>query len=592
LPGHPGNIFLSGERVTVPAPAGDSAVCKLTDYEAKTIGEFRVEDGRVELGTLEPGYYEVLRVDAQKTNRVSVGVIEKLRSPTPLDSPICTDAALAWLVPPAQIRPVASLAALAGMNWVRDRLSWPEIEPARGQFVSSNRYDFSIEAQSSEGLQLLDVTHISPRWANPNTKRFPLDLRDTFNYHRELAKRWRGKVGAFEPWNEADIDVFGGHTGSEMASLQKAAFLGLKAGNPKVIACLNVFAIHRAATLEDFAANQAWPYFDTFNLHHYEPFAHYPKLYADFRAVSAGRPLWVTECSLPVKWSGDPALQEPTWEDQRIQSERVPITYALALHGRARAVFFFILPHFVEGHTQFGLLHRDLTPRPAFLALAAVGRLLADAEPLGRLKTEADGIHGYLFRAKPDGKTAPVLVIWADRNQEFPTPRSTLRVYDHLGRDRGRPGTTLSLTHAPVFVLLGNDHGLSLLAPPASPPFLRGKASPIVLQALMPEKTIVLDKSAYTIEPGSRTEVPLFLYNFGAKTARGELRARAPDGWVAELPETTEIGPGQRLQVPCSLTCPAAATAEPARFEVDGQFGAAGNAVLSMRFVPARAQAK
>ena len=36
--------------------------------------------------------------------------------------------------------------------------------------------------------------------------------------------------------------------------------------------------------LADFNDNEAWPYFDTFNLHHYEPLQNYPKLYADFRA--------------------------------------------------------------------------------------------------------------------------------------------------------------------------------------------------------------------------------------------------------------------------------------------------------------------
>lgn len=86
----------------------------------------------------------------------------------------------------------------------------------------------------------------------------------------------------------------------KMATLQKAAYLGLKAGNPKVIACLNVFAIHRPATLQDFQNNEAWPYFDTFNLHHYAPLENYPRLYADFRAVSAGKPLWVSECSVHV----------------------------------------------------------------------------------------------------------------------------------------------------------------------------------------------------------------------------------------------------------------------------------------------------
>src|SRR6186713_1830723 len=103
-----------------------------------------------------------------------------------------------------------------------------------------------------------------------------------------MAKRWKGQVLAIEPWNEADIDVFGGHTGSEQASLQKAAYFGIKKGNPDTIACLNVFAFDRAASLEDLNANEAWPYFDTYNLHHYVGFHAYPQVYAHHRAISAG----------------------------------------------------------------------------------------------------------------------------------------------------------------------------------------------------------------------------------------------------------------------------------------------------------------
>ncbi len=582
---HPGNIFLAGESVVVQAPPGEHPACALGDYEGRIVRECPIESGKVVLGKLEPGYYELKREGGQSTNRVSVGVIERLRAPTPRTSPICTDAALAWLVPPEQIGPVASLAALAGMNWVRDRLNWPEMEPARGQFAESNRYDFSLHAQSAAGLQLLDVTHISPPWANPINKRFPLDLRDAYDYHRRIASRWRGQVGAFEPWNEADIDVFGGHTGSEMASLQKAAFLGLKAGNPKVIGCLNVFALHRRATLDDLAANEAWPYFDTFNLHHYEPFAAYPQLYADFRAVSAGRPLWVTECSLHVKWTGDPGLQEPSWDDLRLQSERLVVTYAQALHERARAVFFFILPHFVEGQTQFGVLRRDLTPRPAFLALAAVGRLLADAEPLGRLKTDSDEVHGFGFRAKPDGKITTVLVLWSDNEREFTLPEPARQLYDHLGRDHGKPPSTLRLTRAPMFVLLAHGRNLNMIPPPVSPTFLHGKPSKIVFQALMPEKTILLDKSAYKIRSGERTEVPLFMYNFSSKTARGTFSPRVPEGWRLELPQTAEIPPGERLQVPCFVTSAASKGTEPVKLDLRGQFGSAGQPCLSLRFV-------
>src|SRR5262249_3930337 len=156
----------------------------------------------------------------------------------------------------------------------------------------------------------------------------------------------------------------GGHNGNEMASLQKAAYLGLKAGNPDVIACQNVFAIRRAATLSNFNDNEAWACFDTFNVHHYEPLENYPSLYADYRAVSAGKPMWVTECSVHVHWKGDPALQELVDEDLRLQSERLVKTYALALHERAVAVYYFVLPHYVERQLQYGLLRPDLTPRP------------------------------------------------------------------------------------------------------------------------------------------------------------------------------------------------------------------------------------
>jgi len=87
----------------------------------------------------------------------------------------------------------------------------------------------------------------------------------------------------------------GATPGAKWLRCKRTACLGIRAGNPDAIACLNVFAIHRASTLSDLHDNAAWPYFDTYNLHHYEKFEAYPGLYADHRAVSAGKPLWVTE---------------------------------------------------------------------------------------------------------------------------------------------------------------------------------------------------------------------------------------------------------------------------------------------------------
>jgi hypothetical protein len=586
LPSHPGNIFLAGEQVSVAAPPGSAESWRAIDYEGKLVAEGRLEKGRAELGKLPVGYYELAWGNRAASNRVSLGVIEPLRAPTPLTSPIGIDVAMAWFFPKESMAAPANLCALAGMNRVRDRLSWPELEPKRGEFVARSRYDDSAQAQSATGLKVLQVAHASAPWANPNTKRFPLDLRDIYAFYNELAHRWQGQVEAFEPWNEADVKEFGGHTGSEMATLQKAAYLGLKAGNSNVIACLNVFAIHRKTTLADFGANEAWPYFDTFNLHHYEPLENYPPLYADFRAVSAGKPLWVTECSVPVKWQGDERLKEPSEEDLRLQSERVTKTYVLGLQQGAAAIFYFMLPHYSESQVQFGLLHSDLTPRPSYLALAAVGRLLADAKPLGREALTNNAGQAYFFSARPDGRTADVVVVWAAAEASFELPATPLACYDHLGRSRPITGKVLNVGPAPLYAVLAKGTHPALVAPPKQAKLLPGEPGALVLQALMPEEKIVLDKSAYKVAGGRTNTIPLFLYNFGATKAQGRLNLAVPEGWSAELPRAVEVAPGERKGLAMNLNRAGTNGWSEVGIRITGDFGEAGHTVLAVRFVP------
>jgi hypothetical protein len=588
LPAHPGNIFLAGEEVVVAAPPQAPQAWRAVDYEESTVAEGRLdEDGRARLGKLPVGYYELLSGAGNGTNRVTLGVLEPLRAPTPLTSPIAIDVAMAWFFPKERMASPANLCALAGIKWVRDRLLWSELEPKRGKFAPSTRYDSSAEAQVAAGLQVLQVGHVSAPWANPNTKRFPPDLRDIYRFYREMAHRWQGQVRAIEPWNEADIAMFGGHTGSEMASLQKAAYLGLKAGNPKVIACENVFAIHRAATLRDFDANEAWPYFDTFNLHCYEPLQGYPKAYADFRAVSAGKPLWVTETSVHVRWQRDEHLRELSAEDLRLQSERVTKTYALALHQGAAEVFYFMLPQYSEGTVQFGLLHADLTPRPGYLALAAVGRLLADAKPLGRLPLPDAAGQAYFFAAKPDGHAADVIVAWAQQETSLELPKAPKACFDHLGRPWPVEGKTLKVGPAPVYAVLAKHAHPALTPPPKPAKLLTGKPGPLVLQALLPEEDVVVDKSAYRLLGGQSHKVPVFLYNFSDQKAVGRLKASGFDGWQTTFPATAEIGPGERKELTLELSCGSTNGWTEGGVRISGDFGAGGKPVLALQFVSA-----
>lgn len=580
LPAHPGNIFLAGEEISVPLPQGD-ARWRLVNYDGQVLGDVADREGKAEIGKLDVGFYRLEQ--SGSSNWISLGVLAPLRTPTPATSPIAMDVAMAWFYPKEKMDAAANLCALAGVNWVRDRLSWPEMEPKRGQFSAPNKYDASASAQANAGLRVLQVIHASPSWANKNGKRFPTDLRDAYRFFETMGKRWRGQVAAFEPWNEADIPMFGGHTGAEMAALQKAAYLGLKAGNPDIIACLNVFALHNTNQLADLHVNEAWPYFDTYNLHHYESFDRFPKLYADHRAVSAGRPLWVSECAVPVKWAGDEKLKEPTDADLRVQAERVARTFACSLHEGSAATYYFLLPHYVEGQTQFGIVRPDLTPRPAYVALAAVGRLLADSRPLGRLNSDDGNVRAFLFRARPDGKESEVLVAWATNGAaRLSLPVAPSAGFDHLGRVK-ESKSELELSSAPQFVILpkGSARKLALTPPPNAPAKLKGTPSPIVLQALWAEDKTDLKLSAYRM-PAGTAKMSVFAYNFSSRTARGKLQLKAPPGWKLDAPETLELAPMERRELFLTSEAPLSATTT-ASLRVSGDFGRAGKPVLCVR---------
>jgi hypothetical protein len=309
----------------------------------------------------------------------------------------------------------------------------------------------------------------------------------------------------------------------------------------------------------------------------------YPKLYADFRAVSAGRPMWTTECSVRVQWSGDEALKELSLDDLRLQSERVTKTYVLALHQGAKAVFYFMLPHYSEGKVQFGVLRPDLTPRPAYLAVAAVGCLLAGAEPLGREDLPGNAGQAYFFATQTEGKKSDVMVVWSKQETTIELNQPPQACYDHLGRAQPIDGKVLKVGRAPLYTILAHDSRPTLVPPPKAANWLPGKPSPVVLQALLPESDILLEKSAYKMKATEPKTISIFAYNFGSTKATGHLKAKAPDQWRAEFPTEVELAPGERKELKLKLHAPDATAWTEAPIRISGDLGAAGQPVLSFR---------
>jgi len=324
--------------------------------------------------------------------------------------------------------------------------------------------------------------------------------------------------------------------------------------------------------------NEAWPYFETYNIHSYRAPDQYLDLFETARRGACGRPIWLTECGIRLS-----TTDESAWGDLS-QAQFIARSFASSLYAGTARHFFFILGNYNERGTQFGLLRHDLTPRPGYVALAAAGRFLANAECLGRVSSSI-----YVFRSRPDGKPHDLLVAWQGPvHTELPDDLKLDALYDYLGRPVRRPALD-TIGPAPLFALLppGESEKLALERPPAVSPRRDGSPSPVVLQVSLPVQTIRLDNQAHQVEPGAESALPLFAYNFSQTPVTGSIEIEnAPAQWNAQLSvKRLDLRPMERKNVTLRIHTRASGrdlmTGEWIRLR--GHFGEAGSPVLAFR---------
>ncbi|MBN2310306.1 MAG: hypothetical protein JXR94_15130 [Candidatus Hydrogenedentes bacterium] len=621
---HVGNVYYAGEDVIVPVPdacQGRAVRWAALDDALTLVGEGALDGGATSagLGGLGVGWYRIEFMDARDAvaGFATAAVLAPPTRPVPDDSPVCVDGALSWYRTDdfAVRHDLAHLGALAGINWIRDRIHWREVQTAPDTFVADTKYDAVADMEAGEGLKVLQVFHTTPTWAVDGEYTNLLHL---YAFCKAMAARFRGRVQAWEPWNEGNAGNFGGRTIDDLCAHQKAAYLGFKAGDPGLTVCWNPLGgINTAALARGILENETWPYYDVYSIHSYDWPHDYERLWAPARDAASGRPIWVTECDRGMKADPDSPCGDYTHADAVRKAEFMAHSYATSLFAGSSRHFHFILGYYMEGeHTvQFGLLRQDLTPRPSYVALAALGRLLAGAECLGRwpLADQPDA-HVYAFRATPDGIGPPagdvardVLVAWTEQRVDWegrgaahaewalPDGVAVESVFDYLGRPLGAEVPS-ELRSAAVFVVLppGEAGKLPLQAVPAAA-YRQGEPSRVVLQLEMPRSSVALRREGwtqaheYTLAPGSETAFSLCAYNLGDEPVKGTISVtNLPAGWeIAPDHWDIAIEPMTRQRLSARMGIPASGVYDEACWiRAAGDFGSAGHATLAFRVVP------
>lgn len=297
--------------------------------------------------------------------------------------------------------------AAAGLEWVRIDIGWSGFEPETPGVIDTwyqGRVDHAIDEARARGLRVLLTAWLTPRWANDGVgERHPPD--DPQDYARFLtwaADHYRGRVAAWEIWNEPNLTEFWTGDVGQYAALLRAAYPAVKAGDPDAQVVLGGPAYNDTdylAALYDLGVQGS---FDVMATHPYQGFANAPPETPDdgtrgtLTHIGTVRdlmvehgdgdlPIWFTEFG----WSAHPTDPDaPNWQWGVTEAEQgdylVRTLRWVATHAPyVTTVFWYNERAQDTGHAHldgYGLLTADLEPRPVYETLRAYLTRSPDAD--------------------------------------------------------------------------------------------------------------------------------------------------------------------------------------------------------------------
>jgi hypothetical protein len=287
-----------------------------------------------------------------------------------------------------------------GVQYVRDEWGWEGVEKSKGVYAMPPEGQHKFDALNAAGIKIICALD----YGNKLYKN-PLDPDAFANYAAWMAKTYKGKVAAWEIWNEPDnfyfFKQYGGHRdGSDDAiwnakysELVGKATTAIKAADPAAVVIHNNEGTSWKFALQYHASDYAKT--DGVDIHPYP--TNPPKDGVEGRTPeldtnsntwptqSLGHRVqcWVGECGMSTYTPKDPAKVHftPVTDDFQAACEVRTVLQGLVYGVKAWCIYDFVDetadPHDVE--SNFGLI-RDYThhyePKPAFYSLQRLAKLL------------------------------------------------------------------------------------------------------------------------------------------------------------------------------------------------------------------------
>lgn len=169
----------------------------------------------------------------------------------------------------------------AGFRWVKQEFAWREIEGASpGAFHWANS-DRMMDQVDSYGLNIIARVGVQPEWAGGDYPEIgpPDDYQDFANFLTALATRYKGRIDAYQIWNEPNLArEWGGRPPdpAEYTRMLKTAYQAIKAVDPNAYVISaglapttrwDKVAVPDTVFIQGMYDAGAGPYFDLLGVH-------------------------------------------------------------------------------------------------------------------------------------------------------------------------------------------------------------------------------------------------------------------------------------------------------------------------------------
>ena len=309
-----------------------------------------------------------------------------------------------------------------GAVWIRTTAHWDGIERQEGVW-NFERLDAYVDKAKAAGKKIILILAFDNPWLySDNREHRDLTEREIpyfCNYVEQMVTRYRGRVDAFEIWNEPNW-LFWKGSNRHFYALSTAAAKRAKEADPDaVILAGSTFRVHRRFMRGMFKAG-AFENTDGISVHPYASDAlntikQIDKLRKIMGEFNYDRPIWVTEVGYAtggIYFSSNKLARYPEYIVKTLSG--------LAARGVRNAVWYELMDEYNLGETPnrwnpsqfFGLIYPDKTLKPGAKAFMLTAGYLAGAEyrPELPLREGVDKKITSLFFVRQDGTN--VLLLW------------------------------------------------------------------------------------------------------------------------------------------------------------------------------------